>query len=454
MEKKTRNILLGLGVLGILYYLYNKKTISKPIEVESKPLPSVEDAAKLPNEEVTESPLESSPEMPIASIPEQPISIQTLPSVVVEEPTPVIEQPVFEEKPIVNSLDSFVYYDTIESQNKKVEQYITIGNAINDFTTLGSLHRDYRIGQIRSYATDIINSDKIKIGDRVRIYNSDEVYILGIVTEYNKSNGLLSYKEEDSFAPSDSVMYNGFSIQVLNSITEQPVLPETIIDNPIDAFVYSTPIQVDSNIIQGTVGVNMLTGNSISDICNNPYFSTSIGFDLGKHTTYLFAYTNAWANSGESLSGIQFYTNTECTIPYTGANYIAKREKDAAVYEMSYGYVGKEVAKCKMKVREVVGLNMLTGNSILDVCNNPYFSTIGGFDLGRDTTYLFAFLDEWANSWQGLTGIQFYADSSCTIPYTNAKYIAQRDKDAPVYEIENGLVGKALDKCYILNQNL
>ena len=201
MEKNTK-ILLGLGAVIAAYLIlkptirfghYQSKndisegdeTLKLQEELARKPIIS---APVLPSEPVAVIPVQPAPvpveQFPVETAPFEPLPIFTntiddfINPVVPFEPTPLpVEQFPFEPTPFestpifTNPIDNFINpIVPFEPAPIEVEKYVTIGNAINDSTALGAFHRDSRIGQIRSYATNIINSDKIKNGSKIRIY--------------------------------------------------------------------------------------------------------------------------------------------------------------------------------------------------------------------------------------------------------------------------------------------
>jgi len=420
MEKETKNILIGAGALAALYILFNKykkDVINKPIVsnkvISNEPVPVVpiETAPVLPSEPVAVIPVRPAPvlpvqpapfeqlpiftnpiddfinpvvpfeptpfpveQFPVETAPFEPLPIFTNPiddfinPIVPFEPTPLpVEQFPFEPAPFeplpifTNPIDNFINpIVPFEPSPIEVDKYVTIGNAINDSTALGAFHRDSRIGQIRSYATNIINSDKIKNGSKIRIYKSNDVYILGTVIEYNKSNGLLLYKEEDSVAPTDSALYNGFSIQVLNSIIEplvpvQPVITAPPIEiNTADQFVFNIePVE--------PAPVEIFTAPTIKPPLESVMIGTVIGNDINEicaseERTLLFTSLYDW-NRASTWSGLTFYEDSELTIPVTNAKYIKKWMDNRNVYEISNGLVGKSLGDCVELIVSPIEIN-------------------------------------------------------------------------------------------------
>jgi len=120
--------------------------------------------------------------------------------------------------------------------SKIVENYITIGNTINDWTNFNS----GLIGTTMSYVTNVntAKASYLKIGNKVRIFNiyyaqSKDIYIEGLVAEtYNPADwgGILKIKVTKVVGEG---IFNGFQLQVLNSIDESL---KFIINNPSSTY--------------------------------------------------------------------------------------------------------------------------------------------------------------------------------------------------------------------------
>ena len=172
---------------------------------------------------------------------------------------------------------------------------------------------------------------------------------------------MLLYKEEDSVAPTDSALYNGFSIQVLNSIIEpvvtvQPVVTAPPIEiNTADQFVFNiepvepAPVEIFTaaptikppleSVMIGTV-----IGNDINEIC------------ASEERTLLFTSLYDW-NRASTWSGLTFYEDSELTIPVTNAKYIKKWMDNRNVYEISNGLVGKSLGDCVELIVSPIEIN-------------------------------------------------------------------------------------------------
>jgi hypothetical protein len=120
--------------------------------------------------------------------------------------------------------------------SKIVENYITIGNTINDWTNFNS----GLIGTTMSYVTNVntAKASYLKVGNKVRIFNiyyaqSKDIYIEGLVAEtYNPADwgGILKIKVTKVVGEG---IFNGFELQVLNSIDESL---KFIINNPSSTY--------------------------------------------------------------------------------------------------------------------------------------------------------------------------------------------------------------------------
>jgi hypothetical protein len=162
---------------------------------------------------------------------------------------------------------------------KVIERYVTIGDTINDWTYFYS----GMIGNETSFATNVKSNNAIylQVGNKVKIWKTDNIYIQGIVTKaYNPSTagGVLNLKVTDVFG---SGTFNGFSVQALYA-TEDSI--KFVINNPYSKFSNG----MEWSVYKDSVGAN---DNEIaiaraycptSDVSSEYYKdldSNKIGFD-------------------------------------------------------------------------------------------------------------------------------------------------------------------------------
>ena len=162
---------------------------------------------------------------------------------------------------------------------KIIEKYITIGNTIVDYTYFYS----GIVGTEMSKFTNVTSTNAIylQVGNKVKIWKSDNIYIEGIVTKpYNSSvsGGILTFKVTDVFG---SGTFNGFSVQALYA-TEDSI--KFVINNPYSKFSNG----MEWSVYKDSVGAN---DNEIaiaraycptSDVSSEYYKdldSNKIGFD-------------------------------------------------------------------------------------------------------------------------------------------------------------------------------
>jgi hypothetical protein len=99
-----------------------------------------------------------------------------------------------------------------------IEKYVTIGNTINDWTYFHS----GLVGTESSFATDVkpVNANYLQVGNKVKIWKTDNIYIQGVVTKPynpNSSAGVLYLKITNVFGTG---IFNGFSVQALYKTEE------------------------------------------------------------------------------------------------------------------------------------------------------------------------------------------------------------------------------------------
>jgi len=120
---------------------------------------------------------------------------------------------------------------TSKKVSKLIDKFVTIGDTINDWTYFYS----GMIGNETSFATNVKSNNAIylQVGNKVKIWKTDNIYIQGIVTKaYNPSTagGVLNLKVTDVFG---SGIFNGFSVQALYA-TEESI--KFVINNPYSKF--------------------------------------------------------------------------------------------------------------------------------------------------------------------------------------------------------------------------
>lgn len=162
---------------------------------------------------------------------------------------------------------------------KVIERYVTIGDTINDWTYIHS----GIIGTERSFATNVKSNNAIylQVGNKVKIWKTDNIYIQGVVTKTynpNTSGGVLTFKVTDVFG---SGTFNGFSVQALYA-TEDTI-----------KFVINNPYSKYSNGMEWSVYIDSVGANDneiaiaraycpTSDVSSEYYKdldSNKIGFD-------------------------------------------------------------------------------------------------------------------------------------------------------------------------------
>jgi hypothetical protein len=162
---------------------------------------------------------------------------------------------------------------------KVIERYVTIGDTINDWTYIHS----GIIGTERSFATNVKSNNAIylQVGNKVKIWKTDNIYIQGVVTKTynpNTSGGVLTFKVTDVFG---SGTFNGFSVQALYA-TEDTI-----------KFVINNPYSKYSNGMEWSVYIDSVSANDneiaiaraycpTSDVSSEYYKdldSNKIGFD-------------------------------------------------------------------------------------------------------------------------------------------------------------------------------
>jgi hypothetical protein len=112
-----------------------------------------------------------------------------------------------------------------------IENYITIGNSINDWRYL----HDGMVNTNTSAAINVrpVNADYLKVGRKVRIWKSDNIYFIGVVTMpyvASESGGVLYMKVTKVVG---NGTFNGFSVQAFNSIQESL---KFVINNPNSTY--------------------------------------------------------------------------------------------------------------------------------------------------------------------------------------------------------------------------
>jgi hypothetical protein len=293
--------------------------------------------------------------------------------------------------------------------------------------------------------------------------------MLGTVTEYIKSNGLLFYKEEDSVAPTDSGIYNGFSIQVLNSVIEpvvpvqpvvtlpfEPVFAPKIEINTADQFVFNIePVE--------PAPVEIFTAPTIKPPLESVMIGTVIGNDINEicaseERTLLFTSLYDW-NRASTWSGLTFYEDSQLNIPVANAKYIKKwMDNNRNIYEISNGLVGKSLGDCIDLIQYTnkltkldpkiwggtIGVSFILGNTLENICSKQKSQNVS------DITKLYLEQELWTAYYQNLTGVTLFLDESLKTPYGDGFITTFGLDGLTIYEIDNGIVGKSLGTCSVL----
>jgi len=120
---------------------------------------------------------------------------------------------------------------TSKKETTITERYVTIGDTINDWTYFYS----GLVGTERTFATNVttVNANYLQVGNKVKIWKTDNIYIQGVVTKPyipNSSAGVLYLKITNVFGTG---IFNGFSVQALYK-TEESI--KFVINNPYSKF--------------------------------------------------------------------------------------------------------------------------------------------------------------------------------------------------------------------------
>ena len=169
-----------------------------------------------------------------------------------------------------------------------VEKYKKIGD-----TGLAIYLYSGLVGTVQPIPTSIINSNTIKVGQKIRIYKDESTYIVANVYDY-QTNGLLFYKVLEVVGNTST---SGFIIETLESSTK---VAKYVINNKASNY-YGTLLTDYLNIVQATPEEIAIARVS----CPNSEFSTDY-YSIYNYTGSWTQYTKYQVNDIVNYNGIAY----------------------------------------------------------------------------------------------------------------------------------------------------